>query len=170
MDKQEYIGKYLEKKLKNCKLPYGMQYLSLVSELTNKAEELWIKQNKMDLRLSLIGKWFLMTKELIKGEDYRSLTPYWYSRFCLYKGEHKTKKWWAEFLSYAESNILLENMTFKQFTTNTMTLGYPSNSDKERIITFEHKGIEIGYGKEELGAEPNKLYFIIKHGELKHNK
>ena len=73
-------------------------------------------------------------------------------------------------MSYAESNILLENMTFKQFTTNTMTLGYPSNSDKERIITFEHKGIEIGYGKEELGAEPNKLYFIIKHGELKNNK
>ena len=51
-----------------------------------------------------------------------------------------------------------------------MTLGYPSNFDKERIITFEHKGIEIGYGKEELGAEPNKLYFIIKHGEIKHNK
>ena len=41
MDKQEYIGKYLEKKLKNCKLPYGMQYLSLVSELTDKAEKLW---------------------------------------------------------------------------------------------------------------------------------
>ena len=44
MDKQEYIGKYLEKKLKNCKLPYGMQYLSLVAELTNKAEELWNKK------------------------------------------------------------------------------------------------------------------------------
>lgn len=48
MDKQEYIGKYLEKKLKNCKLPYGMQYISLVSELTNKAEELWDKKQKQN--------------------------------------------------------------------------------------------------------------------------
>ena len=49
MDKQEYIGKYLEKKLKNCKLPYGMQYISLFASLTDKAEKLWNKkQNKVE--------------------------------------------------------------------------------------------------------------------------
>ena len=50
--------------------------------------------------------------------------------------------------------------------TNTMTLGYPKSNDSERILKLEHKGIEIGYGKPEWGAEPNKLYFIIKHGAI----
>jgi hypothetical protein len=55
---------------------------------------------------------------------------------------------------------------FKHFTHNTMTLGYPSNTDKDRIITLEHKGIEIRTGNPEWGAEPNKLYFVIKHGGI----
>ena len=55
-------------------------------------------------------------------------------------------------------------ITVKQFTTNTMTLGYPKSTDTDKIKVFEHKGIEIGHGREEWGAEPNKLYFIIKHG------
>lgn len=56
-------------------------------------------------------------------------------------------------------------LSFKLFDYNVMTLGYPSKEDRSRYKTFEHKGIEIGYGKEEWGAEPNKLYFIIKHGK-----
>jgi hypothetical protein len=52
----------------------------------------------------------------------------------------------------------------KEFTQNTITLGYPKSTDKERILTFEHKGISIYYGNPEWGAEPNKLYFVIKHG------
>lgn len=168
MDKQLFIGKYLEKKLKNCKLPYGMQYISLLASLTDKAEKLWNKkQNKMDLRLSLKKKWFDLTKAGIKLEDYREITPYWVKRL-LFNGKIEKEM----------MNMVIEDMVryylksswqpnFKQFTTNTMTLGYPSNSDKERIITFEHNGIEIGYGKEEWGAEPNKLYFIIKHGGIK---
>ena len=47
-----------------------------------------------------------------------------------------------------------------------MTLGYPKSTDTDRILKLEHKGIEIGYGKPEWGAEPNKLYFIIKHGSI----
>jgi len=46
-----------------------------------------------------------------------------------------------------------------------MTLGYPKKDDTERIIQFEHLGIEIRTGKPEWGAEPNKLYFVIKLGE-----
>lgn len=46
MEKWEFIGKYLEKKLKNCTLPYGLQYLCLVGDLENKAEKLWNKKNK----------------------------------------------------------------------------------------------------------------------------
>jgi hypothetical protein len=53
---------------------------------------------------------------------------------------------------------------FKKFDANVMTLGYPKSTDTQRILKLEHKGIEIGTGNPEWGAEPNKLYFIIKHG------
>lgn len=43
MKKHEYIGNYLCRKLKDCKLPYGMEYLSLVAELEEKANKLWRK-------------------------------------------------------------------------------------------------------------------------------
>jgi len=56
------------------------------------------------------------------------------------------------------------SVEFQIFNFNIMTLGYPKSTDTDRILKLEHKGIEIGYGKTEWGAEPNKLYFIIKHG------
>ena len=45
-----------------------------------------------------------------------------------------------------------------------MTLGYPKTGDNERILKLEHKGIEIRTGNPDWGAEPNKIYFVIKHG------
>lgn len=119
-----------------------------------------------NLQLSLIGKWFEITKSGIKKEDYRSLTFYWYSRLCLYRGEHKTQKWWKEYFDYYFSVDQESRISFKGFTQNTMTLGYPKSGDKERIIVLEHKGIEIREGNPEWGAEEGKLYFVIKHGEI----
>ena len=46
MTKQKFIGEYLQKKLKNCKLGYGMNYLNKVSTLETEAEKLW-KQEKL---------------------------------------------------------------------------------------------------------------------------
>jgi len=45
-----------------------------------------------------------------------------------------------------------------------MTLGYPKSGDTERILKYEHAGIEIRIGNTDWGAEPDKLYFVIKHG------
>ena len=41
MNKDEYVGRYLEKKMKNNTLPYGMEYLNLIAEYSEKAEKLW---------------------------------------------------------------------------------------------------------------------------------
>lgn len=41
MTKEEYIGRYLDKKMKNHNLPYGLEYLNLVAEYEEKAEKLW---------------------------------------------------------------------------------------------------------------------------------
>ena len=82
------------------------------------------------------------------------ITPYWikrlvYEGFRLEKGLNHTllinDRWYAP----------------KPFTENTMTLGYPSKCDSERILKLEHKGIEIREGNPEWGAEPGKIYRSI---------
>lgn len=122
----------------------------------------------MNLQLSLKKKWFEMTKAGIKTEDYREITPYWCSRFLLYKGR-KIRK--ANFEALFKLNrhqfvidFINENYDLKEFSINTMTLGYPASTDTERILKLEHNGIEIREGNPEWGAEPGKIYFVIKHG------
>lgn len=115
-----------------------------------------------DLRLSLIGKWFNMSKALIKKEDYREITPYWIKRLLEKEFAYGCET--SEDILHALSAC--PNGVFKKFKTNTMTLGYPKSGDSERIIQFEHSGIEIRTGNPEWGAEPNKIYFVIKHGNL----
>ena len=128
----------------------------------------------MNLQLSLKKQWFEMTKAGIKTEDYREINEYWLKR--LFKKLTKYPLSEEEICSYLE---LLKNGIFKntsefwafsgfnskQFEYNIMTLGYPKSIDTERILKYEHKGIEIRTGNPEWGAEPNKLYFVIKHGE-----
>jgi len=120
----------------------------------------------MELRLPLKNKWFEMTKASIKTEDYREITPYWAKRLVMLCKDDMN---YNDFVSYLTSDkdrmYYADNYSFKHFTKNTMTLGYPKSTDTERIIQFEHAGIEIRTGNPEWGAEPNKLYFVIKHGK-----
>lgn len=126
----------------------------------------------MNLQLSLKKQWFEMTKEGIKTEDYRDINIYWTKRLVYnvpdllrqLKNRHH-----LFFYSDEECYNFLVNRIgyfgYRDFETNTMTLGYPKGTDSERIIKFEHAGIEIRTGNPEFGAEPNKLYFVIKHGK-----
>ena len=108
-----------------------------------------------NLQLSLIRKWFEMTKEGIKTEDYREITPYWIKRLT------------TDFTyKHDEDTPLNFEAKFKNFTQNIMTLGYPKKGDTERILKLQHKGIEIRTGNPEWGAEPDKLYFVILHGAI----
>ncbi len=118
----------------------------------------------MNLQLSLREKWFRMTKAGIKTEDYREINSYWIKRLTSDFSWDMNKYP----LKLNEHKEVLNNgsMKPKDFICNIMTLGYPKSTDTERILKLEHKGIEIGFGKPEWGAEPNKLYFIIKHGEI----
>ncbi len=127
--------------------------------------------NAKELRLSLNRQWFEMTKSGIKKEEYREITPYWLARLCLCYGKKKTQSTWETYSEICKKDFLhmmsKTMISFVKFEQNTITLGYPKTNDKERIIKFEHKGIEVGYGNPDWGAEPDKLYFIIKHGEIK---
>lgn len=116
----------------------------------------------MNLQLSLKKKWFEMTKTGIKTEDYREINSYWIARltdgFSWDIAEFPLK------LNEDKQVINKGSLKPKDFKTNTMTLGYPKSTDTERIVKLEHKGIEIWEGNPEWGAEPGKLYFVIKHG------
>jgi hypothetical protein len=127
-----------------------------------------------NLQLSLKTKWFNLTKDGIKPEDYREINEYWCRRFF----NHKQCKLTLEeifryiknykYYGYVDVNTIFtyHDLSFKEFDTNTMTLGYPKKTDTERILVLEHKGITIDYGKPEWGAEEGKLYFVIKHGGI----
>jgi hypothetical protein len=131
----------------------------------------------MKLQLSLKRKWFEMTQSGIKIEDYRELNEYWFKRLVFQ--HEKVFRYTYGFdinildkqtIAVALQRIVKDNLkvkmiAFKPFTYNIMTLGYPSKDQVDRILTFEHAGIEIRTGNPEWGAEPNKLYFVIKHGK-----
>lgn len=128
-----------------------------------------------NLQMSLKTKWFEKTKARIKKEDYREITPYWEKRLFNYKPKDivlNNKEWELvcndiiDTLGDVEDlEWVLDNwyLSFKKFTTNIMTLGYPKSSDTDRILKLPHAGIEIRTGNPEWGAEPNKIYFVIKH-------
>lgn len=120
----------------------------------------------MNLQLSLKKKWFEMTDCGIKTEDYRETTFYWYSRLCLFDGKKRSERWWRNY--YEEDPVQNEDshlIEFAYFQRNIMTSGYPKSTDTSRIRIYEHAGIEIRTGNPEWGAEPGKIYFVIKHGK-----
>lgn len=120
-----------------------------------------------NLQLSLKTKWFELTKAGIKTEDYRDLTDYWLKRLLT----ETDYDFYLQAINsggneFEHGHFDITNASFKTFSHNIMTLGYPKSTDTERILKLEHKGIEIRTGNPEWGAEPNKLYFVIKHGKI----
>ncbi len=122
----------------------------------------------MNLQLSLKKQWFDLTKSGIKIEDYREINEYWLKR--LFRDVDKSEM--TDILKGLQEGRSIEwaglfHLHYlKDFKINTMSLGYPKANDLNRILKLKHKGIKISTGNPEWGAEPNKLYFVIKHGEI----
>ena len=94
------------------------------------------------LHLTLKKKWFDMIASGEKKEEYREIKKYWQDRLC------------------CTSNIL---DGFQDFDEIIFKHGYSSGAP---LIVVECKGIGLGEGKAEWGAEPGKEYFIIKLGNI----
>lgn len=123
--------------------------------------------------MSLKQKWFDMTKAKIKKEDYREITPYWERRFYECEIGCTKSKIYGDCQEVIKNRVMnsfpchkCEHGKLKQFDVNVMTLGYPKATDSERVLKLKHAGIEIRTGNPEWGAEPGKIYFVIKHGEI----
>ena len=100
------------------------------------------------LFLPLKAKWYDMIESGIKTEEYREFKEYWFKRL-VEDGNFSTK----------------EIRKFKDFDTITFVYGYT-----RRKMTFECKGIHLGTGNPEWGAEPGKEYFVIKLGRRRNEK
>ncbi len=87
------------------------------------------------LTLPTKKKWFDMIKSGEKKEEYREIKPYYDSRFKYYLGG------WE---------IGLLDIKFRN--------GYSKNNPSIKCKV----DISKGYGKPEWGAEPGKLYYVLK--------
>ena len=133
------------------------------------------------LQLNLIKKWFDLTLQGIKKEEYRDITPFWAKRLlCMENGDKLTecyseetiewlcvslKRW--EVFEYASIEEVLDvfHVKFKEYQYTEFRNGYKPLSVYRKFI-IENKGVTIGMGKEEWGFVGNKPVFIIHHGEI----
>lgn len=92
------------------------------------------------LTLPIKKKWFDMILSGEKKEEYREIKPYYTKRF-----------------DWTDDNVL---NIHTQLMSRTIQLrnGYSKNSP----AVVCHVVIYKGYGKTEWGAEPNKLYYVLK--------
>jgi hypothetical protein len=101
------------------------------------------------LNLTLKKKWFDMISSGEKKEEYREIKEYWEKRLI------------------SNFNELEENggglVFYNDFDQIQFRNGYAKNAP---TMTVECKGIEIGEGKPEWGAEIGKKYFVIKLGKI----
>lgn len=96
------------------------------------------------LTLPIKKKWFDMIKSREKKEEYREIKPYYTKRLYGKAYEYNVKNGFIEEYK-KEEEVILRN-------------GYSSNSPSIKCRVK----IEKGYGKPEWGAEPNKLYYVLK--------
>lgn len=133
------------------------------------------------MHLNLIRRWFALIQNGYKKEEYREITPYWCSRLLAEKGSKITNAWWRAYLSTTKQDgnrcyhanefknqdsidfILELCYGFNRFDTITFSNGYAKDRPQFEI---ELKGIRIGEGNPEWGAEPGKQYFILELGDI----
>lgn len=87
------------------------------------------------LKLVLKGKWYRMIESGEKPDEYREQTDYYHAKF-------------------RAPGVIYDRVTFY--------LGYSKNRPQ---MTFSIKEIVEGTGREEWGATPGKVYYMIKLGD-----
>ena len=94
------------------------------------------------LVLPIKKKWFDMIKSGEKKEEYREIKPYWFTRFVNNIGGLYDENL---VIHLAKGRVIFQN-------------GYQKNAPKIMCKV----DITTNYGKKEWGAEPNKLYYVLK--------
>ena len=132
------------------------------------------------LQLNLIKKWFDLTIQGIKKEEYRDITPFWAKRLlCMENGDSLTKCYSEDTINFhcvylsklnlkynsIEEALQFFHTRFKDFKATDFRNGYKPLKEVPRFI-IENKGISIGKGNPDWGYVGDDNVFIIHHGEV----
>lgn len=114
----------------------------------------------LTLNLVLKKKWFGMIASGEKREEYRELKPYWIKRMCFTHVAGHCHYSTSECASCFQQNIS-EYMVYP-FDRVKFRLGYAKDAP---TMTYEVASAHWGYGRPAWGADPEKMYFVIKLGK-----
>jgi hypothetical protein len=112
------------------------------------------------LHLTLKKRYFDMIASGEKKEEYREIKPHWITRFVEDADYPKDRNVYDFTDGYGQDYVITK---YFDFTNILAKNGYAKDAP---AIIWKHEGITIGEGKPEWGAEPGKIYFILKIGEL----
>ena len=99
------------------------------------------------LTLPIKKKWFDMIKNGIKKEEYREIKPYYDSRFKRIDVEYDP-----------EEDRMIEEYRIESHRRIVFKNGYNKNSPCIICQCY----VYIGKGKAEWGADPDKLYYVLR--------
>lgn len=123
------------------------------------------KDNKT-LHLVLKRKWWDMIASGEKKEEYRDVCHYWATRLL-----DEQYRWYSQNTDYPKYfdwwlfwKLATKSISFREYSKVCFHLGYTNTTMTFNIVKM-FMGIGTEYCKEEWGAEPNKMYFVIKLGE-----
>ena len=102
------------------------------------------------LTLPIKKKWFDMIKSGEKKEEYREIKPYYTTRFSRNLPVYNQLDFYYPNLSQGKTLLSSFPIIFRN--------GYSKNSPSIKC----NVALTINYGKEVWGAEPNKLYYVLK--------
>lgn len=125
------------------------------------------------LHLPLKSVFYLMIESGEKKEEYREITPYWCCRLLKDRlfGDKFPQKFYEEKLA-KENDVpvefrmdvrtkLLVSCFLKLVNVNAIVFHYGYT---KRHMEWECKGLSIGYGNPDWGAEKGKKYFVFELG------
>ena len=95
-----------------------------------------------------------------KKEEYREIKPYWFQRLYSKQAIQHFAECWDNYGGCMHDEWFNEFQSFDQVSANN---GYAKDCPN---VSWQHKGIRIGQGNPEWGAEPGKDYFILDIGNI----
>jgi hypothetical protein len=114
------------------------------------------------LHLTLNKKWFDLIASGVKIEEYREIKMYWWKRL-VQCGECYSDKILDENSEDMLQRALLPPKDWKMIMAKDFDIVSANNGYTKDCpnIKWKHKGIRIGDGKPEWGAEPGKTIFYF---------
>lgn len=139
-----------------------------------KAELYAVLGTGRNLHMTLKKQWFDMIASRFKPEEYREVKAYWTKRLLLDKNGKKMNEAdaddLAEAIKYAFSDNWKDELLPKEAVIQYDNIVFKNGYSKDApTLVVEYKGLKIGRGQEQWGADANDFYLKLQLGEILYN-